>query len=66
MRENMRAGSRLHSDVQKTGRGRTLYVTHVYYTVFPSLLEYLYPQELHRGRNALRLQLDLAPALGGL
>ena len=46
MREKMRAGSRLHSDVQKAGRGRTLYVTHVYYTVFPSLLEYLYPQGL--------------------
>ena len=46
MREKMRAGSRLHSDVQKAGRGRTLYVTHVYSTVFPSLLEYLYPQGL--------------------
>ena len=46
MHEKMRAGSRLHSDVQKAGRGRTLYVTHVYYTVFPSLLEYLYPQGL--------------------
>ena len=41
MHEKMRAGSRLHSDVQKAGRGRTLYVTHVYYTAFPSLLEYV-------------------------